>query len=109
MLVEYAAIIAALKERAMAIQLPVDLEEQIHQKVASGDYDDPSSVIRAAMSLLYKRDQRLQKLRALVAEGIASVERGDVRELTPELWEEIEREADEKLRRGLPPAPHVCP
>ncbi len=69
----------------MAIQLPVDLEEQIHQKVASGDYDDPSSVIRAAIRLLDKRDQRLQELRALVAEGIASVERGDVRELTPEL------------------------
>ena len=93
----------------MAIQLPVDLEEQIRQKVASGAYDDPSAVIRAAIRLLDKRDQQLQEVRALVAEGLASIERGDVQELTPELWEEIEREADEKLRRGIPPAPHVCP
>ena len=93
----------------MAIQLPVDLEEQIRQKVASGDYDDPSDVIRAAIRLRDKQDQRVQELRALVAAGLASIERGDVREWTPELLDEIERNADEQIRRGIPPEPHVCP
>ena len=93
----------------MAIQLPADLEEQIRQKVASGEYDDPSAVIRAAIRLLDKRDQRVQELRALVAEGLASIDRGDVREWTPELLEEIEQNADEQLRRGIPPESHVCP
>ena len=73
----------------MAIQLPVDLEEQIRQKVASGDYDDPSDVIRAVIRLLDKQDQRVQELRALVAAGLASIERGDVKEWTPELLDEI--------------------
>lgn len=93
----------------MAIQVPIDLEEQIRQKVASGDYDDPSAVLRAAIHLLDQRDHRLQELRSLVAGGLASVERGDVREWTPELLAEIERKADEQIRQGIPPEPHVCP
>ncbi len=93
----------------MPIAVPHDLEERIREKVASGDYDDPSAVIRAALRLLDSRDHKLRELRALVAEGLASIERGDVREWTPELLEDIEREADEQIRRGVPPDPHVCP
>jgi putative addiction module CopG family antidote len=51
----------------MSIHVPADLEESIRQKVDSGQYDDPSEVIRAAMRLLDKRDRRLQELRAMVA------------------------------------------
>jgi putative addiction module CopG family antidote len=94
---------------SVPILVPADLEESIQQKVASGDYDDPSEVIRAALSLLEIRDQRLAEVRALVAEGLASVERGEVRELTPELMEQISQEASELARRGVPPPPHVCP
>jgi antitoxin ParD1/3/4 len=93
----------------MAIYVPTDLEERIRQKVDSGQYDDPSEVIRAAMRLLDKRDRRLQELRASIAEGLAAIGRGEGRELTPELWEEIEREADEMIRLGVPPNPDVCP
>jgi putative addiction module CopG family antidote len=93
----------------MAIQLPSDLEERIRQKVASGDYDDPSAVIRAAIRLLDKGDQRLQELRALVTKGVTSIERGEMREWTPGLLEEIEQAADEQIRRGIAPEPHVCP
>jgi antitoxin ParD1/3/4 len=93
----------------MSIHVPADLEESIRQKVDSGQYDDPSEVIRAAMRLLDKRDRRLQELRAMVAEGLASIERGEGREWTPELMEEIEREADDMIRLGIPPDPNVCP
>lgn len=93
----------------MSIHVPVDLEEQIRQKVESGEYDDPSAVIRAAIRLLDKHDLRLQELRESIAEGLAAAERGEARELTPELWEEIEREADEMIRLGVPPNPDVCP
>jgi putative addiction module CopG family antidote len=93
----------------MLITVPADLEETIREKVESGEYDDPSAVIRAAMRLLERRDQKLQELRALVAEAQASIERGDGRELTPELWEEIERDVDEAIQLGLRPSPHVCP
>lgn len=67
----------------MAIHVPADLEERIQQKVESGDYDDPSAVIRAAMRLLDRRDQRLQELRASIAEGLAAIERGEGIELPP--------------------------
>jgi putative addiction module CopG family antidote len=93
----------------MPIHVPADLEERIKQKVESGDYDDPSAVIRAAIRLLDKRDMRLQELRASIAEGLAAAERGEARELTPELWEEIEREAHERFLMGHQPKPDVCP
>lgn len=93
----------------MAIQLPADIEESIQRKVESGQYDDPSAVLRAAIRLLDNRDRRLQELRASVAEGLAAIERGDVVEFTPELMAKIDREADEQIRRGLPPDPDVCP
>jgi hypothetical protein len=40
---------------------------------------------------------------------LAAIERGDVSEFTPELMDEIEREADERPRLGLSPKPDVCP
>jgi putative addiction module CopG family antidote len=93
----------------MSITVPTDLEERIREKVESGDYSDPSEVIRAAMRLLEKRDRELQEIRASIQEGLAAIERGEGIELTPEVWEEIEREADEHLRLGIPPNPDVCP
>ena len=93
----------------MAIQVSPDLEARIREKVESGDYEDPSEVIQAALRLLDKRDRQLAELRASIAEGLAAAERGEARELTPELWEEIEREADEMIRLGVPPHPDVCP
>lgn len=93
----------------MPITVPNDLEERIREKVASGQYDDPSAVIRAALRLLENRDRQLSELRALVADGLASIERGEGIELTPEVWEEIEREAHERYRLGFQPKPDVCP
>jgi antitoxin ParD1/3/4 len=93
----------------MSIHVSPDLEERIREKVESGQYDDPSDVIRAAMRLLDTRDRKLQELRELVAEGLAAAERGEVDELTPELMAKIDREADEMIRLGIPPDPHVCP
>jgi putative addiction module CopG family antidote len=93
----------------MSVVVPADLEAVIRQKVESSLYEDPAEVIQAAVRLLDKRDQQLEKLRALVAEGLATLERGEGKELTPELWEEIERAADEQIRLGIPPDPDVCP
>jgi antitoxin ParD1/3/4 len=93
----------------MSMTVPADLEERIREKVESGQYDDPSDVIRAAMRLLDTRDRKLQELRALVAEGLASAERGEVDEFTPALMAKIDREADEMIRLGILPDPNVCP
>ena len=93
----------------MSISVPADLEDSIRQKVDSGHYGDASEVIRAALRLLEVRDRRVQEIRASIAEGLAAIERGEGIELTPELMEEIDREADEQIRLSLPPDPDVCP
>jgi len=94
----------------MMMHLPADLHASIRQKIDSGRHRDEAEVIRQALVALEARDEeRLERLRTLVAEGIAAVERGEVVEWTPELMDEIEREAEEMDRRGELPDPDVCP
>jgi putative addiction module CopG family antidote len=92
----------------MIVQLDVESEDLIQQKVASGRYHDAAAVIREALDALEERE-RLQRLRNLVAEGFASAERGDLVELTPQLMEELIREGEEMDRLGQPLDPDVCP
>jgi putative addiction module CopG family antidote len=60
----------------MPITVPPDVEEIVEQKVASGLYDSPDEVMRAALSLLEEMDQddghRLASLRNDIIEGIGS-------------------------------------
>lgn len=88
----------------MAIDLRPDIESAIMEKVDSGSYPDADAVVRAAMRLLEE-----EEFRARIADAVASLDRGEGVELTPQVWDEIEREADEMLRRGEQPARHVCP
>ncbi len=93
----------------MVIQVSPDLEARIREKVESGEYADSSAVIRAAMRLLDKRDRELRELRVSIAEAQAAIARGEGIELTPEVWDEIEREAHERFLMGCQPKPDVCP
>jgi Arc/MetJ-type ribon-helix-helix transcriptional regulator len=86
------------------MRIPADVEAEIRERVASDRYPDDAAVIRAAMDAL-DRIERRRRLLAALAEG----EEGEGIPLTPELWAEIEREADEADRMGLPIAPGVCP
>ena len=92
----------------MAMQLDTEAESVIREKVASGRYPDAATVIREALAALEERE-RLHRLRALVADGFASAERGALTELTPEHMEEPTRPADESERLGRQPNPDVCP
>ena len=85
----------------MVVKLTPELEARIHESVASGRYDDETAVIRDA-----RDEAQLDRLRGLLQEGLIS---GGEMELTPELWDELEREADEADRRGDPLDPNVCP
>lgn len=93
----------------MVIRVPDDLEASIQQKIATGRYQDETEVIRVALRLLDAREERAERLRTSIAEGFAAVERGEGIEWTPELMEEIDREAEERVRRGLQPDPDVLP
>jgi putative addiction module CopG family antidote len=89
----------------MPIQLTPMAEALIRQKVRSGLYDNAEAAIDAAVQLLDDRDRRVERLRAAIAEG----ERGEALPWTPELMEQLSREAEDMQRRGEAPDPDVCP
>jgi antitoxin ParD1/3/4 len=90
----------------MSIQLSPQVEALIWEQVDSGRYATAEEVIEAAVRLLDQRDQQLQQLRAKIQIGLNS---GEGIEWTPELMEQLSREADEMYRRGEQPDPDVCP
>jgi putative addiction module CopG family antidote len=89
----------------MPIQLPPRAEAVIQEKVTNGLYANPEEAIDAAVRLLDDYDRRLARLRAAIAEG----EKGEGVLWTPELMDQISREAEERWRRGEKPNPDVCP
>ncbi|MCD6032611.1 MAG: Bacterial antitoxin of ParD toxin-antitoxin type system [Thermomicrobiales bacterium] len=93
----------------MVIHVTPEIEADIRQRVESGEYADESEVLREALRMLNVRERRVQEIRASIEEGLAELERGEGIELTPEVMEEISREADELIRLGVLPKPDVCP
>ena len=91
----------------MPVQLSPQIEAKIEQLVASGQYADAGEVIDEAVRLLAERDHtRMLQLQAMVRAGFES---GEAVELTPELMDEIERQAEEAFQRGDMPNPHALP
>lgn len=76
------------------IVLTPELETFVEERLANGPYKCASEIIGDALRLLIEREElrriRLEKLKAEVAKGIASADRG---ELTPLNMEEIKAEA----------------
>jgi antitoxin ParD1/3/4 len=93
----------------MAIQLPPDIEARIQQKVADGAFPDAAEVIREAMRLLDQQEHQLEAFRAKFQSGLDQLDRGEGIPFTPQLVEEMRREAEERFRRGERPNPDVVP
>ena len=93
----------------MIIHVTPEIEADIRQRVASGEYAGETEVLRMALRMLDGRERRSQEIRASLAEAVASIGRGEGIEWTPELMDEIEREVEERMRRGDMPNPDVCP
>lgn len=83
-------------------------EALIRRKVDTGHYPDASAVVREALRLLDERD-RLQALRADLQVGLDQIDRGDVVEFTPELLDDLAREAEQNARDGEPVRDAVKP
>jgi antitoxin ParD1/3/4 len=92
----------------MDITLTPKSEELIRQKMSNGRYASASEVVEAAVLLLDERD-RFEYLRGLILEAEEDIESGRTLEWTPELQRQLRREAEEMMRRGIPPDPDVCP
>ncbi len=67
----------------MNISLTPELEQLVKQKVESGMYHSASEVIREGLRLLKEQDElrsvRFEDLRREIGEGIASLNRGEVK------------------------------
>ena len=92
----------------MSVTLTPELENKIRERVESGRYSDASEVVGDALRLL-EEHERLQHLRALLDVGRQEALRGELVTYTPELMDEIYREAEEMFLRGEEPDPDVCP
>ena len=91
----------------MTVSLTPELEAMIRERVSSGRYADASEVVREALRLL-EEQERLERLRSLIAVGLEEAQRGELIEFAPELMEEIARGARERLLRGEDPDLDVC-
>jgi putative addiction module CopG family antidote len=89
----------------VSVTLSPQLEDRILRKVEAGLYRDVESVVGEALRLLDEQDRRLQRLRHAIAEG----DEGEELAWTPELMEQLTREAEEMIRQGIAPDPDVCP
>jgi antitoxin ParD1/3/4 len=83
-------------------------ERLIRERVDSGRYPDAPAVVREALRLLDERD-RLQELRAELQIGLEQIERGEVVDYTPELLDELAREAEQNAKDGKPVRDAVKP
>ena len=91
----------------MSITLTPGIEDRTRAWIDTGRFPAADAVVAKAPRALEDQEQtRFQKPRALVLAGRDS---GSAGELTPELMDEIEREADEAYQRGEQPSPHVRP
>jgi antitoxin ParD1/3/4 len=94
------------------VNLTPQLEAMVRRKVEGGQYNNASEVVREALRLMQERDEErdsLARLRAAVAAAQEQFDRGEGREWTPELHEEIKRQAAENARLGVPIPDDVKP
>lgn len=85
----------------MNVRVDAHSETLIRQKVDSGLYADASAVVHDALRLLDEHD-RVRVLRAELQIGLDQIERGEVIEFTPELLDDLAREAEQNARDGKP-------
>ncbi len=93
----------------MNVSLTPQLETLIRQKVETGRYNNASEVVREALRLLDDQDKRDAWLRSKIVVAEQHVRDGRVTEDSDAMWGEINREVDERLRRGDRPNTDVCP
>ena len=92
----------------MNLNLTPQLEAMVRRKVESGLYNNASEVVREALRLMEERDS-LQRLRAALAIGQEQLDRGEDRDYTPELMEQLKQQATENARLGRPIPDEVKP
>ncbi len=93
----------------MNIHFPAVDATYIKQKVDAGFYSNATELVRDAVRHMREADEQRLALLAAVQIGEEQITRGAYRVYTPELFEEIKRNAREKVKRGHQPNPDVLP
>jgi antitoxin ParD1/3/4 len=94
----------------MNVSLTPQLEQMIRDKVESGLYNNASEVVREALRIMIEHEERMRyrdRLESALAEGFASLDRGEGVELTDELWDQLMAEGDARAERGDPIDPLI--
>lgn len=93
----------------MVAKYPPQLEEDIQNLMDTGEYDDTTDILAQGVRLLAKRREQAQHLQELLQVSIDQYERGEYREFTPELRQQLWESALQRYERREEPSPDVCP
>jgi len=87
----------------MQIMLPHEIKSFVEREVASGRYADEQQVIVEALRRL--ADEELIPMVTVaegVAESLAQIERGEVRELTDDVFDDLLKKSEADAEHGVP-------
>ncbi|CAN5704735.1 hypothetical protein BH11MYX2_BH11MYX2_21560 [soil metagenome] len=77
--------------RTTSFSLGADIEEFVREKVASGEFESASEVMREALQRMAEEERKERELLAALDAGLAS------RRAKPGVWERV----DAKIRRAV--------
>jgi putative addiction module CopG family antidote len=92
----------------MAITLNPQTEAEIKRLMETGHFTDASDVVGQALRAL-EDQEKLTRLRTMLAEADAQIARGEVVDWTPDLMDRLKREAAANVRAGRPIKDEVKP
>jgi putative addiction module CopG family antidote len=92
----------------MTIHLAPEDEALVARMLTTGQFPNTADVIHEALIALEERE-KIRRLRALVDEADADIERGNFVEWGPELMGQIRISAQTMVRSGRAIDPDVCP
>lgn len=87
----------------MQITLPPEAQAIVDREIEAGRFSTQEEVIVKALKLLDDEQLVYDPMRdPKVVEAIAQADRGESRELTEEVWNEIRERANQDARNGVP-------
>jgi antitoxin ParD1/3/4 len=92
------------------ISLTQTLDQFVEDRVASGDFQNASEVVREGLRLLKSRTDthaaKLARLKAAIQEGLDELDRGEFEEITDigKWFDDLEAEIDAELKEKARPA-----
>jgi len=94
---------------SMHVNLSPEMEVFVREKVASGFYGNATEVIRDAIRRMQAEESRLAAWQAAIRKGDEELDRGEGVAYSPEVLNDITRDAIDAMHSGKPIDPDVLP